>query len=57
MPSLAVSTVVSHDPPIASKAVLKLDESSVSESKGVGDIVGRIGESVQNGCRMDGKKN
>ena len=53
MPSLAVPTVVSHDPPIASKAVLKLDESSVSESKGVGDIVGRIGESVQNGWKEE----
>ena len=37
MPSLAVPTLLSHDPPIASTAELKLHESSVSESKGVGD--------------------
>lgn len=53
MPSLAVPTLLSHDPPIASTTELKLHESSVSESKGVGDKLGRIGESIG---RMDGGK-
>ena len=53
MPSLAVPTLLFHDPPIALTTVLKLHESSVSESKGVGDKLDRLGESVKNGRREE----